>query len=215
MSNDKALSESVLAELAWEPSVTAGHIGATARDGVVTLTGHVSAFYQKHAAEAAARRVKGVKAVAEEIEVKLPLDVRRDDADIAQAAVTRLSWDASVPQNAIQIVVEKGWVTLTGEVEWRFQYDAAAKDIRTLFGVVGVSNAIKIKPRVDTANLKGRIDEALHRAWFDESNVRVTAEGGRVRLSGTVDSWNDRVLAGQTAWSAAGATSVENDLIIA
>jgi osmotically-inducible protein OsmY len=215
MPTDKALSESVLAELVWEPSVNCGHIGVTARSGVVTLTGHVAAFYEKHAAEAAARRVKGVKAVVEEIAVKLPFDTKRDDSDIANAALSRLSWNASVPQDAIQIVVEKGWVKMTGDVDWRFQSDAAAKDVRSLFGVVGVSNDIRIKPRVDTANLSGRIDEALHRSWFDESSVRVTAEGGRVRLSGTVDSWSDRVLAGQTAWAAAGATAVENDLVIA
>lgn len=215
MSNDASLKESVLAELAWEPSVTAAHIGVTARDGVITLTGHVKAYYEKHAAEAAARRVKGVKAVAEEIEVKLPFDVKRGDEEIAAAAVSRLAWDSSIPKDAIKAVVQDGWVTLTGEVDWHFEHDAAAKDVRALWGVVGVTNEIKIKPRVNTSTLSSDISKALHRSWFDESNVRVTADGGRVKLTGKVDSWSDRMLAGTTAWAAPGATAVENDLIIA
>jgi osmotically-inducible protein OsmY len=215
MNNDSALKEAVVAELAWEPSITAAHIGVTARDGVITLTGHVKAFYEKHAAEAAARRVKGVKAVAEEIEVKLPLSIMRDDGDIAAAAVSRLAWDASIPENAVKVTVEKGLVTLTGEVDWHFEHVAAAKDVRSLYGVIGVINDIKIKSRVNTAHLSSDITKALHRSWFDESNVKVSAEGGAVTLTGRVDSWNDRQLAGATAWAAPGATSVENDLVIA
>jgi osmotically-inducible protein OsmY len=215
MITDSALKEAVVAELAWEPSVTAAHIGVTARDGVVTLTGHVKAYFEKHAAEAAARRVKGVKAVAEEIEVKLPLGIKRDDADIAAAAIARMSWDVSIPENAVQVTVEKGWVRLTGEVDWRFEQEAAAKDVRSLYGVVGVTNDIKIKSRVNTAHLSSDITKALHRSWFDESRVKVTAEGGTVTLTGRVDSWSDRKLAGTTAWAAPGATAVENDLVIA
>ena len=215
MFNDSSLKDAVLAELAWEPSVTAAHIGVTARDGVITLTGHVKAFYEKHAAEAAARRVKGVKAVAEEIEVKLPLSIKRDDADIAAAAISRMAWDASIPENAIKVTVEKGWVKLTGEVDWHFEHDAAAKDVRSLYGVIGVTNDVKIKPRVNTASLSSDITKALHRSWFDESNVKVTAEGGKVKLTGKVDSWSDRKLAGTTAWAAPGAIAVENDLVIA
>lgn len=215
MSNDSALKESVLAELEWEPSVTAAHIGVTARDGVVTLTGHVKAYYEKHAAEAAARRVKGVKGVAEEIEVKLPYDVKRSDEDIAAAAVTRLAWDSSIPRDVIKATVQGGWVTLTGQVDWRYEHDAAAKDVRALWGVIGVSNQITIKPRVNTYTLGSDISKALHRSWFDWSDVKVTADGGKVKLTGKVDSWSDRLLAGDTAWAAPGATSVENDLVVA
>jgi osmotically-inducible protein OsmY len=215
MNNDSALKEAVLAELAWEPSVTAAHIGVTARDGVVTLSGHVLAYYEKHAAEAAARRVKGVKAVAEEIEVKLPMGLIRDDGDIAAAAVSRLAWDASIPENAIKVTVEKGWVKLTGKVNWHFERDAAAKDVRSLHGVIGVTNDIEIKSGVNPAHISSDITKALHRSWFDESHVKVTAEGGKVTLTGRVDSWSDRKLAGATAWAAPGATSVENDLVIA
>jgi osmotically-inducible protein OsmY len=215
MSNDNALRESVIEELAWEPSITAAHIGVTARDGVVTLTGHVKAFYEKHAAEAAVRRVKGVKAVAEEIEVKLPFEVRRDDEEIAAAAVSRLSWNSAIPRDAIKATVHGGWVTLTGEVDWRFEHDEAARDVRALWGVLGVINDIKIKSRVNTATLTSDISKALHRSWFDESNIKVTADGGKVKLTGKVESWRDRTLAGSTAWAAAGATAVENDLVIA
>jgi osmotically-inducible protein OsmY len=214
MSGDNELRDAVLAELAWEPSVTAGHIGVTARDGVVMLSGHVGRFAEKQAAEAAARRVRGVKALAEEIVVRLPLEANRDDEDIARAAVTRLAWNASLPRDAIKIAVEKGWVTLSGELDWGFERDAAAQEVRELWGVVGVTNKIRVKSRVDTFNLTSEITQALHRSWLDPKGVKVSADGGRVTLSGYVGSWNDRALAGSTAWAAPGATDVENHLII-
>jgi osmotically-inducible protein OsmY len=209
------LQESVLAELAWEPSVTAAHIGVTARDGVITLTGHVQRFAEKQAAQTAALRVKGVKAVAEEIEVKLPFDTVRSDDDIARAAIDRLAWDSTLPKNAIKVVVQDGWITLTGEVGWHFEHDAAAQDVRRLWGVVGVSNQITLKPRVNTYNLTSDISAALHRSWFEPAGIKVTADGGKVILSGHVKSWSERELAGSTAWAAPGAVDVENDLIIA
>jgi len=215
MSNDTELKLSVLAELAWEPSVTAAHIGVTARDGVVTLSGHVQRFAEKHAAESAVLRVKGVKAVADEIEVKLPSDIKRSDDDIARAAVDRLSWDSTIPKDAVKVTVEKGWVTLTGEVGWHFEHDAAAQDVRRLWGVVGVSNQITLKPRVNTYNLTSDISTALHRSWFEPSGIKVAADGGKVTLTGHVKSWSERELAGSTAWAAPGATGVENYLAIA
>ena len=214
MSNDNELRDDVLAELAWEPSVTAAHIGVTARDGVVMLSGHVQRFAEKQAAEAAVRRVRGVKAVAEEIVVKLPDDIHRGDDDIAQAAIARLAWNSTVPSDAIEITVQNGWITLSGEVGWGFEHDAAAQDVRRLWGVVGVTNNIKVKARVNTFNLTSDITRALHRSWLDPKGVKVSADGGRVTLTGYVDSWNDRVLAGSTAWAAPGATDVENHLII-
>lgn len=215
MSHDSQLQQAVLAEFSWEPSIDAAHIGVTAKEGVVTLTGRVESFASKHAAETAARRVKGVLAVAEEIEVRLPVETKRDDEAIAAAAIERLAWDVSVPPNAVQIKVEKGWITLTGKVEWNFQKEAAADDIRRLLGVVGVSNQIAIKPRVNTANLSDDIMHALHRSWFfDPKLVRVSAEGGKIRLTGTVHSPHDRQIAAATAWAAPGATSVENDIVI-
>jgi osmotically-inducible protein OsmY len=211
---DVALQDSVLAELAWEPSVTAPHIGVTARDGVITLSGHVKRFAEKQAAQSAALRVKGVKAVAEEIEVKLPFDVKRSDDDIARAAIDRLNWDSTLPQDAVKVTVQEGWVTLTGEVEWRFEHDAAADDVRQLWGVMGVSNQIKLKSNVNTTNLSGDISKALHRSSFNADGIKVAAEGGRITLNGHVNSWSARELAGSTAWAAPGATDVQNYLII-
>jgi osmotically-inducible protein OsmY len=215
MSQDSQLQQSVLAEFNWEPSITAGHIGVTASAGVVTLSGHVDNYAAKHAAETAARRVKGVKAVAEEIEVRLPFDTRRTDEDIAAAAIERLSWNVSVPKDSVQVKVEKGWVTLSGQVDWWFQKEAAEHDIRPLHGVVGVSNQTSIKPRVNTASLSDDITHALHRSWFfDPEAVHVRATGGKVVLSGTVHSMHERQVAAQTAWSAPGATIVENDIAV-
>jgi osmotically-inducible protein OsmY len=215
MSHDSELQQSVLSELGWEPSVTAAHIGVTANGGVVTLTGQVDSFTEKHAAEAAARRVKGVKAVAEEIEVRLPFDAQRSDAQIAAAAVERLAWNVSVPKDSVQVSVEKGRVTLTGEVGWWYQKEAAERDVRPLHGVIGVWNRMTLKPRVDTANLGEDITLALNRStFFDPQTTQVHADGGRVVLSGTVHSLHERDVAGQTAWAAPGVISVENDLVV-
>jgi osmotically-inducible protein OsmY len=215
MSRDDQLQKAVLAELKWEPSITAAHIGVVAENGTVTLTGHVQSYAQKHAAEVATGRVKGVKAIAEEIEVRLPFEVKRDDADIAAAAVNRLAWDAGTPRDAVKVKVEKGLLTLTGEVDGFFQKEAAEREVRSLMGVLGVSNQMTIKPRVDTAHLGDDIQDALHRSWFfDEENVHVTAQEGRIKLTGTVSSWQERQTATATAWAAPGATSVENNLMV-
>ena len=185
MSQDKELQESVMAELGWEPSIDAAHIGVTANAGVVTLTGQVKSFTQKGAAERAAARVKGVKAVAEEIQVKLPYDIKRGDESIAGAAVERLAWDSSVPPDSVEIRVEKGWVTLNGEVDWCFQKEAAARAVQTLIGVVGVSNLIEIKPTVNADDLSQNITRALHRSWFyDSDTIKVSAQGGKIKIDG-------------------------------
>jgi len=172
MTDDRDLQINVLAELSWEPKVTAAHIGVTARNGVVTLTGHVETYIEKSAAEAAAGRVKGVKAVAEELEVRIPSGVRRSDDDIAAAALKRLEWNSAVPADALKVKVEKGWVTLTGHVEWRYQLEAATQDVQWLLGVSGVSNNIEIKPRINAANISDDIARALHRSWGLRSQDR-------------------------------------------
>lgn len=215
MSNDNQLQQAVLAELSWEPSVTAAHIGVTAKDGVVTMTGHVESFAQKHAAEAAARRVRGVEAVAQEIEVRLPVDTRRSDEEIAAAAIDRLAWDVSVPRDAIQVTVEQGWLTLTGQVDRHYQQQAAEQDVRRLFGVVGVSNQTTIKAAVNASTISADIMHALHRSWFDPKTIAVSAGGGRVRLTGTVESAYARRVAVATAWAAPGTTVVLNEIAIA
>jgi osmotically-inducible protein OsmY len=215
MSTDDQLQQAILAELAWEPSITAAHIGVTAKDGVVALTGHVESFAEKHAAEAAVRRVRGVKAVAEAIEVRLPFDTQRRDEDIAAAAIDRLAWDVSIPPDAIQVKVEQGWITLTGQVERHYQKEAAEQDIRRLFGVVGIANQITIAPKVDASSISADIMHALRRSWFDPKTITVSAEGGRVRLTGTAPSSYARRVAVTTAWAAPGTIAVVNDIAIA
>ena len=215
MSQDAQLQQAVLDAFNWEPSVQAGHIGVTANAGVVTLSGHVDSYAKKLAAETAARRVRGVKAVAEEIVVRLAFDTSRSDEDIAAAAIERLSWNVSVPKDSVVVRVEDGWVTLTGQVDYWYQKDAVEQDVRPLHGVLGVSNQTTIKPHVDTSNLSDDITHALHRSWFfNPDNVHVRADGGKVVLSGTVHSFDERQIAARTAWSAPGATSVVNDIAV-
>lgn len=214
MSNDAQLKQAVLDELKWEPSVNAAHIGVTAEGGVISLMGHVESYGEKLAAETAAGRVRGVKGIAEEIEVKLPFSVERGDDDIASAALSRLAWDASIPKDAIKVKVEKGWVTLTGQADWNFQKDAAAREIRSLMGVRGVSNHVSIKARADTADISDTIMSALNRSWYSFEKVKVTATGGKVQLSGTVHAWADRQMAASAAWSAPGTISVENNIAV-
>ncbi len=212
---DKQLQQAVLAELDWEPSLVAGHIGVTANAGVVTLTGHVESFAEKYAAETATRRVKGVKAVAEEITVELSFERVRGDDDIAAAAIERLAWDTSVPPDVITVKVEKGWITLIGQVPWHYQKQAAEQAIATLRGVIGISNQLLVKPVVDVTEISEKIRLALRRSWLlDDEMVTVRADGGRVHLTGTVHSPHDRQLAWATAWAAPGATSVENDIAV-
>ena len=215
MKDDNQLQRDVMAELNWQPSVVAAHIGVTAKKGVVTLSGHVDNFWSKWEAESAARRVQGVTAVAEEIEVQLPSAHRRSDDEIAAAIVDRLGWNVTIPKNAIQVKVEKGFVTLTGELDWHYQKDIAETEIRHLGGVVGVANRITLKQRVNTADISDGIKTALTRSWYTRpDSIMVRADGGKVTLSGVVHSPHAKHVASQTAWGAPGATSVVNELII-
>ncbi|PKU23032.1 BON domain-containing protein [Telmatospirillum siberiense] len=212
MSYDAVLKQSVLDELKWEPSVNAAHIGVTANAGVVTLSGHVASYAEKSAAEKAAARVKDVKAVAEEIEVRLPNEIKRGDEEIATAAVHHLSWDSSIPVDAVKIKVENGWVNLSGEVEWHFQREAAARDVGGLFGVIGVTNEISLKVKPNATNIRDKILVALHRSWFNPKSISVVVQDGSVELSGTVHEWTERSIAGSTAWATPGTTYVENNI---
>ena len=209
------LKQAVLDELRYEPSVNSSDIGVTADDGIITLSGHVPTFVEKRAAERAASRVKGVRGIAEKVEVRLPWDVKHDDDDIAKAALDHMRWSTSVPTDAVTVKVEKGWVTLNGAVEWHYQKDAAESAVRGLHGVTGVSNGITLEPQVNAGNISDAIGHALHRSWFFEPNtINVTAAGGHVTLTGTAHSWQDRRMAESTAWGAAGATAVENDITV-
>jgi osmotically-inducible protein OsmY len=214
MMNDSMLQKAVLAELSWEPMVTSAHIGVAANDGVVTLTGHVASYMEKHAAEMAASRVKGVKAIAEDIEIKLAGNMRRTDDQIAGAAVEAFAWDVSIPKDKIKVKVEKGWITVSGEVDWHYQKDAVAHDIRRLYGVVGVTNLIAIKPQARPADVHEKIMVALHRSWFDPAHISVSVEGGVVQLDGGVRNWHERQLAETAAWGTPGITHVQDNITI-
>lgn len=209
------LQQAVLDQLRWEPSVRASHIGVSVNGGVVTLAGHVETFAEKQAAETAAASVRGVKAVVEEIEVRLPFEAVRTDEEIAAAVIERLAWDVSVPADAVKAKVQEGWVTLSGEVQWQYQRAAAADDVRRLTGVRGVSNQITIQSVVNAGILSDDIVHALHRSWFfDPLTITVKVEGNEVRLGGTVRTLHERQVAAATAWSAPGVTDVRNDIRI-
>lgn len=210
---DQSLKQSVLDELAWDPSVADAHIGVTARSGVVTLTGHVGSYSEKCAAERAVGRVSGVKAIAEEIEIRYLYGVGHGDEDIAKQALNVLSWDLSVPKDKVKVKVDKGWITLSGDVNWYYQKHAAEMDVRKLLGVMGVSNQVTINPSADAFDVKEKIKAAFERnAEFEAEHIVVSTEGGKVTLSGKVDSYYERTLAENTAWSAPGITEV-SDLI--
>jgi osmotically-inducible protein OsmY len=216
MSPDSQLQQAVLAELNWQPGLSAGHIGVTAESGIVTLTGRVENYPHKHAAEQAARRVKGVLAVADKITVELPVHTSKTDAEIAAAAIERLAWNVSLPEDGIKVTVADGWVTLSGDVEWYYQSLDAAREIHALRGVVGVTNEICIKPCVNCDHLARDISFALNRSWFfDKDTIAVTVEGGVVCLRGMVHTPHERELAAMTAWSAPGVIAVRNDLEVA
>jgi osmotically-inducible protein OsmY len=213
--SDMKLKKAVEEELEWEPSIDAEHIGVAAEDGVVTLSGHVSSYAQKFAAEAAIRRVKGVRAIAEEIEVRFPGDRKLADDQIAKRALDVISWNSTIPKDSFQVKVQNGIVTLTGETDWYFQRDDAESAVRKLSGVMGLINEIKIKPKVQAIDIKNRIETALKRnAEVEADAIKVSVFNGRVTLNGKVKAWYERDLAERTAWSAPGVVSVEDRISI-
>jgi osmotically-inducible protein OsmY len=210
---DKYLRQLVIDELDFEPSVNAANIGAAVEKGVVTLTGHVSSYAEKVAAEHAVQRVKGVRGVAMELEVRYPNDKKTADDQIAQRALSIIAWDAQVPTGSVQVSVQHGWVTLTAAVEWFYQKKAAETAVRKLTGVIGVSNKIEVTPRVHVSDVKAKIIAALQRNADLEANaIRVAVEGGKVKIEGKVRAWYERDLIERAAWSAPGVREVEDNL---
>lgn len=212
---DDQVQRDVLAELKFEPRVLPNEIGVTVKNGVVTLTGFVDSYTKRWAAEEAAHRVHGVKAVANDLEVRLSGSGERTDADVAAAAVRALEWDAFVSVDKLDVTVSNGWVTLKGDVEWQFQRQDAERVVRRLTGVKGVSNLITVKPRVTPSELKQKIEKALVRsAETDAQRITVEVDGSKVILKGTVRSWAEKQEAERMAYSAPGVTSVDNRITI-
>jgi osmotically-inducible protein OsmY len=215
--DDKQLRQNIIDELEFEPSVDAQDIGVAVSEGIVTLSGHVSSYAEKVAVQHAVQRVKGVRAIAQEIEVRYPGEKKTADDEIAKRALNILKWDAVIPGDAVRVTVQKGWVLLTGEVDWQFQKKAAEDAIRKLSGVTGVSNSITIKPRVSASDIKKKIEDALARnAHVEARAIRVNvSDSNKVRLEGAVDSWDDRDVVENAAWSVPGVQSVDDRLAIA
>lgn len=213
MKTDQQIQSDVVAELAWTPTVNAAGIGVAVKDGVVTLSGEVDTYLQKHAAEHAARLVGGVRGVAVDLEVRLAPGDRRGDAQVAEAALHALRWHSLVPEDRVQVAVEDGWVTLSGEVDRRFQSASAEEAVRPLLGVRGVSNQIRLRQLVDPADIRAGIESALARhARREAGRIEVAVEGGVATLRGRVGSWAEHEAVIGTAWASKGVTRVVDQL---
>lgn len=215
MKNDRDLQRAVMDELGWEPGVKASDIGVSVKDGVVALTGIVDSYAEKWSAELGAKRLSGVRAVANEIEVRLPGSSERSDTDIARAAENILDWDVNVPNDRIKLTVENGWITLGGKVDWQFQRLAAEKAVRHLIGVRGISNQVTIVPKMTAADVKAKIEMAFERsAKVDAQGIKVELRENKIILNGKVRSLAEREEAVRVAWAAPGVFQVEDHIRI-
>jgi osmotically-inducible protein OsmY len=214
MKSDSELQQDVIDELKFEPAVDHSRIGVTARDGIVTLTGYVPNYFQKAAAEKAVKRVEGVKAIAEEIEVRFLTDPGTNDAEIAERILLMFEWDVSIPED-LQIKVEKGWVTISGETDFYYQKKAARKAAGKVTGVTGISDLVTVRPQPTAFDVRDRIREAFKRSGtIDASAIDIQIQGNKVKLGGKVRGWNERKAAEQAALSAPGVNEVEDNIVL-
>lgn len=216
MKSDSQLQQDVSAELKWEPSVQSAHIGVKVKDGVVTLVGQVNSYVEKWNAERAAQRVAGNKAMTTELKVHLAGLSKRTDADVAEAVENVLEWTSSLPAGAVKVMVEGGWVTLSGNVDWQYQRQTANDSVRYLMGVTGISDQIIIKPSVTATVVKSDIEAALKRTSIaDAKQISVAVHGSDVTLSGTIHSWSERDTATTSAWGTPGVRNVVDMMTLA
>jgi len=215
MKTDAQIQQDVIAELKWEPAINAAQIGVEVKEGIVTLAGQVGTFGEKWDAERAAQRVLGVKALAVEVDVKLSGLSKRTDADIARAAENVLEWSTYVSKDRVKVMVETGWITLTGDVDWEYQRQAAEGAVRYLMGVTGVSNQIAIKAIASSIAVKSDIEAALkRRAITDAQDILVAVNGADVTLTGTIQNWSERDLARNSAWGTPGVRNVIDKMTV-
>jgi len=215
MESDSQVKQAVEEELKWEPVLHPEAIRVAVKEGKVTLTGYVDSYAERLAAEDAARRLWDVRGVVDEIEVRLRPSYERADAEIVRAAQDALAWNIQVPEDRIEMTAERGWVTLTGQVDWHFQRLAAVHSVQHMLGVRGVRNEITIRPSVSPTEVKAKIEAAHQRnAILDAKQIEVTTSGGKVTLSGTVRSWREWQEAEEGAWAAPGVSEVENRLVV-
>jgi osmotically-inducible protein OsmY len=209
--DDIALRKDILEELEFDPSVEARHIGVAVGHGIVTLTGHVGSFAERAAVERIVTRVRGVRGIAQEIQVRLPANRKTNDDEIAERALKIIAWDTTIPADRIQVRVENGWATLRGTVDWDFQRQAAADAVRKLSGVIGLTNELTLGQSVSATDIKRRIENALTRAAeLEAAHIRVGVIGGKVILDGKVHAFHERAAAERAAWSAPGVHVVED-----
>jgi osmotically-inducible protein OsmY len=210
---DDDIRDSVLEELKWDPKIASPDVAVAVRDGVVTLTGFVSSYWEKDAAEKAAKRVYGVRGVANDLQIKLATE--RTDPEIARDVVQALESHAGIPSDRIKVTVKYRWVTLEGSVDWQYQKSLAGSTAKNIKGVLGVTNNIEVRPQASPTDLKSKIEQALLRmAELDARRITVEVDGHTVRLYGAVRSWAEWEQAGWVAWSTPGVTEVENYITI-